>query len=163
MFDPVTIATNGGLATTSKTIAELLTTIKDGSKKVQLENAKSQVDLAKAQLEAVAREKDELKRKNDELGKENQDLAEKVAFIDLTQEFDIKDGLCYRKVTGEGPFCSVDRYPMTFHGHAFANKKWKCPKCGQEAQTPDPELAHDYRGGVGVIKRGPNSLGDYRG
>jgi len=60
--------------------------------------------------------------------KENKDLAEKVAFIDLTQEFDIRDSLCYRKGTGGGPFCSVDRYPMTFHGHAFGNKKWKCPE-----------------------------------
>lgn len=162
-MDPVTIGVIGGLATTSKSIADLIMSIKDNSRKSQLEAAKAQIDLAKAQLEAVAKERDALVGKNGELQKENEDLSEKVAHHELTQEYDIKEGLLYKKGTGDGPYCQVDRYQMTFHGHEFANKKWKCPKCGQEVQTLDPALADDYVGNVGVLKFGRNPFSDYRG
>src|SRR4051794_12638701 len=110
-----------GLASGSKIIAELVLTIADKSKKAQLEAAKAQMDLAGAQLESVAKERDELLRKVEDLAAENKWLAEMVAHFELSVEYDLKGGLLFKKETGEGPYCQVDRYQMTFQGHSSEN------------------------------------------
>ena len=144
MPDPGTLSIIGGLATASKSLADLVVAVKDGSKKSQIEAAKSHIDLAKAQMEAVSGERDELRRKLDEAKNENRDLAERVAFYELSNEYEIREGLLYKKGTGEGPFCQVDRHGMTWQGHLSNMKLWKCPKCRHEARTVDPSVFFGY-------------------
>ena len=99
-----------GLASNAKTLGELVLTISDKSKKAQLEAVRAQIELAKAQLEAVVKERDGLVQKNEQLQAENQALAERVAHFELSSEYDIREGLLFKKGTNDGPYCQVDQY-----------------------------------------------------
>jgi hypothetical protein len=119
-------------------VAELLKKNTNQRQKSQLEAFEKTLQLSKDRLETMSKECIGFQQKVEELTKERDDLLEIVAYHNVTDEYDLQEGLLYRKDGGAGPYCPVDRYQMTRQVHQGSSIVWKCPKCALEAQTVDP-------------------------
>lgn len=133
MIDPITSSLLTSLASNSGKIAEWVVTITDKGRRAQLEALKGIVDLAQAQLKAKAEEVVKLEKQVAELEKEKAELAEKVAYFEVHNDYEVRDGLLYLRQTGAGPCCPNDRMHMTVESKDDWQTIWKCPRCKHSA------------------------------
>jgi hypothetical protein len=133
MLDPVTSSVLGLITSNIGGIAEWIVSTKDDARRTQLESLRSILELAEAQLKVKSEEAEKLKVLLKEVTEERDQLAEKVAYFEVEVEYDKRDGLLYKKGTGEGPCCPNDRRDMTVETKDYYRTVWKCPLCKHTA------------------------------
>lgn len=134
-MDPITAGLLGMLSANLGSIADWIVATTDKGRKTQLESLRSILEMAKAQITATSEENEKLKQHLREVTEEKDALAEKVAYFEVQGEYDMKEGLLYKKETGEGPYCPMDRIHMTVESRPAYCTNWKCPKCQHAATT----------------------------